>query len=105
MGHLTGKEEILRQLRRRLHQNPIGLPEHTSIYEILSILFTEKEAEVGAKFPFGAITIEELQKVMGMNKDELEQILNGMIKKGLVIATKKRWSDPLSPFNGYDWIF
>jgi len=67
--------------------------------------FTEKEAKVGAKFPFGAITIEELQKVMGMNKDELEQILNGMIKKGLVIATKKRWSDPLSPFNGYDWIF
>jgi Na+-translocating ferredoxin:NAD+ oxidoreductase RNF subunit RnfB len=89
MGHLTGKEEILKQLRRRLHQNPVGLPEHTSIYEILSILFTEKEAEVGAKFPFGAVTLEELQKVMGMNKDELEQILNGMIKKGLVITTKK----------------
>ncbi len=46
MGHLTGKEEILRQLRERLDKNPIGLPENTSLYEILSILFTEKEAEL-----------------------------------------------------------
>ena len=89
MGHLTGKEEILKQLRGRLHQNPVGLPEHTSIYEILSILFTEKEARVGAKFPFGTVTIEKLQNVMGMDKDELEQVLNGMIKKGLVITAKK----------------
>ena len=89
MGHLLGKEEIWRQLRKRLHQNPIGLPEHTSIYEILSILFSEKEAEVGTKFPLGAVTFEEVQKVMGMNKEELEGILKGMIKKGLVITAKR----------------
>lgn len=89
MGHLAGKEEILRRLRERLHQNPVGLPEHTSLYEILSILFTEKEAEVGAKFPFGAVTIEEIQDVMRMEKDELEQILQGMMKKGLVVPTEK----------------
>jgi len=89
MGHLTGKEEILRKLRERIHHNPIGLPEHTSVYEILSILFTEKEAEVGAKFPFGGVNIEELQDVMGKEKNELEGILEGMIKKGLVMTSKK----------------
>jgi ferredoxin len=89
MGHLTGKEEIVRQLRERLDKNPIGLPEHTSIYEILSILFTEKEAEVGATFPLGVVTIEELQKAVGKDKDELEQILKGMMKKGLVVTTTK----------------
>jgi ferredoxin len=89
MGHLTGKEEILRQLRERLDKNPIGLPEHTSIYEILSILFAEKEAEVGAKFPFGVVTIEQIQNVTKIDKDELEQILKGMMKKGLVVTTKK----------------
>jgi Na+-translocating ferredoxin:NAD+ oxidoreductase RNF subunit RnfB len=89
MGHITGKEEILKQLRTRLHQNPVGLPEHISVYEILSILFSEKEAEVGSKFPFGAATFEELQKVMGMNQEELKGVLNGMIKKGLVITAKK----------------
>ena len=87
MGHLLGKEEILRQLRRRLHQNPIGLPEHISIYEILSILFTEKEAEVGAKFPQGEVTFEDLQHAIGIRGSELEQILKGMIEKGLVIKT------------------
>lgn len=89
MGHIAGKEEILKHLQKRLHQNPVGLPEHPSVYEILSILFTEKEAEVGSKFPFGTVTIEELQKVMGMGKGELEVVLNGMIKKGLVITVKK----------------
>jgi Na+-translocating ferredoxin:NAD+ oxidoreductase RNF subunit RnfB len=89
MGHLTGKEEILKHLRKRLHQNPVGLPEHPSVYEILSIFFTEKEAEVGSKFPFGLVTIEELQNLTGMNKDELEEILQGMMKKGLVTTSKK----------------
>jgi ferredoxin len=89
MGHLTGKEEILKQLRERLDKNPIGLPEHTSVYEILSILFTEKEAEVGAKFPFGVVTIEQIQNMTKIDKDELEQILEGMMKKGLVVTIKK----------------
>jgi ferredoxin len=89
MGHIAGKEEILRHLRKRLHQNPIGLPEHPSVYEILSILFTDKEAEVGAKFPFGTVTIEELQNVTGIERDELEEVLRGMMKKGLVVTIKK----------------
>jgi Pyruvate/2-oxoacid:ferredoxin oxidoreductase delta subunit len=89
MGHLAGKEEILGQLRERLDKNPIGLPEHTSLYEILSILFTEKEAEFGAKFPFGVVGIEELQKATGKDRGELEEILGGMMKKGLVVTVKK----------------
>jgi len=89
MGHLFGKEEVLRQLRKRIHQNPIGLPEHTSVYEILSILFTEREAEIGAKFPLGLVTFEELQRAMGIQGPELEEILKGMVKKGLVITTRK----------------
>lgn len=89
MGHLAGKEEILKQLQKRLHQNPVGLPEHASLYEILAILFTEKEAEVGSKFPFGTVTLEDIQRETGMGKEELEPILNGMLKKGLVITVKK----------------
>src|SRR4030042_422638 len=89
MGHLAGKEEILKQLQKRLHQNPVGLPEHTSVYEILSILFNDREAEVGTKFPPGLVTIEELQKVTGIENVELEGILKGMLKKGLVVSSVK----------------
>jgi len=100
MGHLLGKEEILKQLRRRLHQNPIGLPEHISIYEILSILFTEKEAEVGAKFPPGPVKFEELQHAIGIHGSELEEILKGMIKKGLIITTKREGRPNIS----FQWV-
>jgi Pyruvate/2-oxoacid:ferredoxin oxidoreductase delta subunit len=89
MGHLMGKPEILRQLQKRLHQNPVGLPEHTSVYEVLSILFTEKEAEVAARFPFGTVTLETLHNVMKMPGGDLDEILEGMMKKGLVITTKR----------------
>ncbi|MCX8117111.1 MAG: 4Fe-4S binding protein [Desulfobacterota bacterium] len=89
MGHLAGKEEILRQLQKRLHKNPVGLPEHATVYEILSILYTEKEAEVGAKFPLGLASIEELQSVTGIDQGELEGILKGMMKKGLVVSSVK----------------
>ena len=89
MGHLAGKEEILKQLRKRLHQNPLGLPEHPYVYEILSILFNDKEAEVGTKFPFGLVSIEELQKATGIETGELDSILKGMMKKGLVVNSEK----------------
>jgi len=89
MGHLTGKEDILKQLQQRLHQNPVGLPEHASAYEILSILFTEKEATVGSKFPPGLVTIEELQAATRIDRKELEAILRGMMRKGLVVTSTK----------------
>jgi ferredoxin len=89
MGHHAGKEEILKELQKRLHQNPVGLPEHASAYEILAILYTEKEAEVGAKFPLGLVTLEELQKVTGIEREELETLLKGMLKKGLVMSSMK----------------
>lgn len=89
MGHIAGKEEILSQLRERLDKNPIGLPEHSSVYEVLSILFTEKEAKIGAKFPLGVVPIEDIENATGTDKDELHQILKGMMQKGLVVSTKK----------------
>jgi len=89
MGHLTVKEEILRQLQKRLHQNPVGLPEHASVYEILSILYTDKEAQVGAKFPFGLADLDEIQKATGFESEELEGILKGMLKKGLIVSSRK----------------
>lgn len=89
MGHLTGKEEILKQLQRRLHQNPVGLPEHATVYEILSILYTEREAEVGARFPFGLASIEDIQEATGIDRGELEDLLKGMMKKGLVVSSTK----------------
>lgn len=89
MGHLSDKSDIFKQLRKRLDRNPIGLPEHTTVYEILSILFTEKEAEVGAGFPIGLVSIEELMETTCLDRKALEGILKGMMNKGLVVNSRK----------------
>jgi ferredoxin len=89
MGHLAGKEDVLKELQKRLHRNPIGLPEHPSAYEILSILFSEKEAAVGAKFPQGMVGFDDLLKILDIPEIELEETLKGMTKKGLVITARK----------------
>src|SRR3972149_55480 len=89
MGHIAGKEAILKQLQKRLHQNPVGLPEHASVSNLLSILFAQKEAEVGAKFPAGLATIEDVQRATGVDQGELETILKGMMRKGLVVTSTK----------------
>ncbi len=44
---------------------------------------------MGAKFPRGLVTIEELQQVTGIDRRELESILKGMMKKGLVVSSMK----------------
>ena len=49
MGHLAGKEEILKQLQKEASQESNWTSRARSVYEILSILFTEKEAEVGVQ--------------------------------------------------------
>jgi hypothetical protein len=83
------KRRDLKTIEKKASPEP-GWPSRTS-FSLRNFVnfFTEKEAEVGSKFPFGVVTIEELQKIMGMSKNELEGILKGMTKKGLVTTSKK----------------
>jgi len=90
VGHLANKNEFLVKLRERLDRNPIGLPEDINVYEILSILFTNEEAYLASKFPLDPATLEDLQVVTNIPPGQLKELLSAMLKKGLVLETKKR---------------
>lgn len=86
MGHLGQKEELLKALQERLDKNPVGAPPHKALFGVLEILFTEKEAYVGSRFPLLPSPFEVIEKAVApINGDELRAILKSMSEKGLVI--------------------
>jgi ferredoxin len=85
MGHhLDGKSSIV-PLIDRLNKYPIGLPDTEKLRRILEILFTEEEAYVASRFPLTEATLTELVLITGWEAQRLEQKLEEMANKGLVM--------------------
>ena len=90
MGHLSQKEELLKALQERLDKSPVGAPPHESLFGVLEILFSEKEAFVGSRFPLLPSPFDVIEKaVTPIKGDELRAILKSMSEKGLVIAYER----------------
>jgi len=89
MAHLTQIRQSFLDLIERLDKNPVGAPFSESLLEILQILYTEKEAEIGANFPLHAITAEGLAGKIKMASGTLQSLLEQMADKGLVVDTVK----------------
>ena len=89
MAHLTQIRKSFLDLIARLDKNPVGAPFAESLVEILQILYTEVEAKIGANFPLHATTTEKLAEKLGIDPKTLEDTLEKMAYKGLVVDTKK----------------
>lgn len=88
MGHhLDGKSSIV-PLIDRLNKYPIGLPDNEKLRQILAILFTEEEAFVASRFPLTEATLKELERATGWETQRLENKLEEMANKGLVMDSR-----------------
>ncbi len=86
MGHLEHlPQKPYHDLIKRLNQYQIGVPDTQEIYKILQILYTKDEARVGSKFPLGPASLKELSYKTHIDIPRLEQILEAMAQKGVVI--------------------
>jgi ferredoxin len=91
MGHLgIGKEEVYKALAKRLSKNPVGAVINETLMQILSIMYSDKEAAVGSAFPVGFTTTEALMERTGMSREELTGHLNNMADKGLVLDIPRK---------------
>lgn len=91
MGHLKGgKEEAYQALADRLSRFPIGVIINDTLMEILKLLYTESEAEVGAKFPIKPRPLAEIAALTGMSADQASTVLNKMAAKGLVVDIPRK---------------
>ncbi|MFZ5597630.1 MAG: ATP-binding protein [Bacillota bacterium] len=91
MGHLTmARDEVYRELVERLQKNPVGVVMNETLMKILHILYGEKEAAIGSKFPMLPSTIDKISQKTGMPEEELLQHLESMAQKGLVVDIHRK---------------
>jgi ferredoxin len=84
MGHIDGKG-IFRKLGRKIDNLPMRAPWNETFYKILKELYSEKEADVFVKMPYGLSDLNRVAQVTKYEGVELKKILEGMCSKGLVM--------------------
>ena len=89
--------EIYRELQQHLHTLPVGYPATKSGVELrlLKRVFSPEEAKIATFLKFSKNNLESLDDIydrvidLGYSKEELENHLNNMVRKGAIEAIKK----------------
>jgi formate hydrogenlyase subunit 6/NADH:ubiquinone oxidoreductase subunit I len=84
MGHLAGKD-IFRKLGKKMDGMELRAPWNDKLHAILKELYSEDEAEVVVKMPYGLTTYEELVRITGYEDLRLRHLLDSLTSKGLVV--------------------
>ena len=85
MGHHLGSKNSIVPLIDRLNKYPIGLADNEKLRQILAILFSEDEAFIASRFPLEEATLPELARATGWESERLQEKLDEMADKGLVM--------------------
>jgi ferredoxin len=84
MGHIDGKK-LYRKLGRKIDNLTTRAPWNQTFYEILKELYSEKEADVVVKMPYGLSGLDQVTQVTKYQGSELQGIIEGLCSKGLVM--------------------
>lgn len=84
MGHVVGKE-VYKKLGKKIDSLPMRTPWNETFHEILTELYSEKEADVVVKMPYGLSDLKRVSMVTKYESSELQKILAGLCSKGLVM--------------------
>jgi len=90
VGHIRNGNGVYVRLQKRLDRFPIGAPPAPALYEILKALYTEEEAEVGARMPIRFTDLAGIARRTGKSPEQLRPILHRMADKGLVMDFEHR---------------
>ncbi len=84
MSHISNREAYKR-LEERINRFPQGAPPSKTLYKILSMLFTEKEAELVAMLPIKPFTVKTASSIWKMNEVQTENILQKLASKAILL--------------------
>jgi ferredoxin len=84
MGHLVGKD-IFRRLGDKIDGMEMRAPWNDRLHVILKEIYTEEEADLVIRMPYGLSTFEELARATAMEGVSLQRTLASLTSKGLVV--------------------
>ncbi len=87
MSHHTAKEGY-RKLTERLNRFPQGAPPSETLYKILELLFSEKEARLVSQLPIKPFRADEAAKVWQMPAAEARRILDTLASRAILLDTE-----------------
>jgi len=95
MGHATTTTEnattavTYQRLQQRLDRMPTGAPDTAALRRILRVLFSPEEAELAAQLPT-IVAVGRLAERLDRDRAELDELLTGMARRGLVFDLEHR---------------
>ncbi|MFC1725753.1 ATP-binding protein [candidate division KSB1 bacterium] len=84
MGHLAGKD-LYRKLGKKIDNLSMRAPWNEKLYAMLKVLYTEEEADLLVKMPYGFEKLDQIAEVTGYEKTKLLKMLDELCEKGLVM--------------------
>ena len=84
MSHISAKNAY-KSLEERLNKFPQGAPPSKTLYQILSVLFTEKEAELVAQLPIKPFRVKTAAKIWSVSEREAYLILDKLASKAVIL--------------------
>ena len=84
MSHMVGKDAY-KSLEERLNKFPQGAPPSETLYKILALMFTEKEAELVAQLPIKSFNVKTASTIWKMDEASAAKILETLASKALIV--------------------
>ncbi len=84
MGHVTSRDAY-QNLEQRINWFTQGAPASGTLYKILQVLFTEKEARVMARLPVRPFTLRRAARVWNTSEAKAEKVLDHLCEKALLV--------------------
>ena len=88
MSHTTLKSGYV-ELVDRLNRFPQGAPASDTLYKILQILFSEKEAQLVALLPIKPFTARQASRVWGMDLAAARSVLDGLASRAILVDVER----------------
>ncbi len=87
MAHKTARSAY-KNLVERLNKFPQGAPPSETLYKILEMLFSEKEAEIVARLPIRPFTVDKASRILKKEPAETERILDGLAGRAILLDAR-----------------
>ena len=84
MGHITSRNHY-DKLVARLNRFPQGAPPSETLYKLLSVLFSEEEAQFVSVLPVQAFTAQIASKRSGKTVEECVTLLEGLASRAILL--------------------